>query len=53
MRHLLNTLFATLEDGYAALDGENVVICQGEQVAGRFPLHILEGIYLFSHSTGT
>lgn len=50
MRHLLNTLFVTLEDGYAALDGENVVIRQGEQVAGRFPLHILEGIYLFSYA---
>ena len=50
MRHLLNTLFVTLEDGYATLDGENVVIRQGEQVAGRFPLHILEGIYLFSYA---
>lgn len=49
MRHLLNTLFVTLEDAYATLDGENIVIKQGDEVAGRFPLHILEGIYLFSY----
>ncbi|MCD8005006.1 MAG: type I-C CRISPR-associated endonuclease Cas1c [Oscillospiraceae bacterium] len=50
MRHLLNTLFVTLEDAYATLDGENVVIRQDDTVAGRFPLHILEGIYLFSYA---
>jgi CRISPR-associated protein Cas1 len=50
MKHLLNTLFVTLEDAYAALDGENVVVKQGETVAGRFPLHILENIYLFSYA---
>ena len=31
MRHLLNTLFVTIEDAYASLDGENIVIRQGEQ----------------------
>jgi CRISPR-associated protein Cas1 len=50
MKKLLNTLFVTLEDGYAALDGENVVIKQGETVVRRFPLHILERIFLFSYS---
>ena len=50
MRHLLNTLFVTLEDAYAALDGENIVVKQGDNVAGRFPLHILESIYLFSYA---
>lgn len=50
MRKLLNTLFVTKEDAYAALDGENVVIRQGEEVLGRFPLHILESIYLFSYA---
>ncbi len=49
MRKLLNTLFVTKEDAYAALDGENVVIRQGEEMIGRFPLHILEGIYLFTY----
>ena len=50
MRKLLNTLFVTKEDAYAALDGENVLIRQGEEILGRFPLHILEGIYLFSYA---
>lgn len=50
MKHLLNTLFVNLEDAYAALDGENIVIRQGEREAGRFPLHILESIYLFSYA---
>ena len=50
MRKLLNTLFVNTEDAYAALDGENVVIRKGDEVAGRFPLHILEGIYLFSYA---
>jgi CRISPR-associated protein Cas1 len=50
MKQLLNTLFVTLEDAYAALDGENVVIKQGETIAGRFPLHILESIYLFTYA---
>ena len=49
MRKLLNTLFVTREDAYAGLDGENVVIKRGDEVIGRFPLHILEGIYLFSY----
>lgn len=50
MRKLLNTLFITLEDAYAALDGENIVVRQGDRIAGRFPLHILESIYLFSYA---
>jgi CRISPR-associated protein Cas1 len=50
MRHLLNTLFVTLEDGYATLDGENIVIKQGDTPVGRYPLHILESIYLFTYA---
>ncbi len=49
MRHLLNTLFVTIEDAYATLDGENVVIRRGDETLGRFPLHILEGIFLFTY----
>ena len=49
MRRLLNTLFVNSEDAYATLEGENVVIRQGEKVAGRFPLHVVEDIYLFSY----
>lgn len=50
MRHLLNTLFVTTEDAYATLEGENIVIKTGDTVAGRFPLHILESIYLFTYA---
>ena len=50
MRKLLNTLFVTTETAYAALDGENVIIKKDEEILGRFPLHILEGIVLFSYA---
>lgn len=50
MKHLLNTLFINSEDAYASLDGENIVVKQGENVIGRFPLHILEGVYIFSYA---
>jgi CRISPR-associated protein Cas1 len=38
------------EDAYATLDGENIVIKQGENTIGRFPLHILESVYLFTYA---
>lgn len=50
MRHLLNTLFITSEDAYAALDGENVLVKKGESVAARFPLHTLQSIISFSYA---
>ena len=50
MRKLLNTLYVTTENAYASLDGENVVIKVGDEIRGRFPLHILEGIYMFSYA---
>nr|WP_297708488.1 type I-C CRISPR-associated endonuclease Cas1c [uncultured Butyrivibrio sp.] len=50
MRQLLNTLFITREEAYASLDGENIVITEKKEEIGRFPLHILEEIYLFSYS---
>lgn len=49
MRKLLNTLFVSREDAYVTLDGENVAVKQNGEVIGRFPLHILEGIYVFSY----
>ena len=49
MRHLLNTLFIQTADCYLSLDGENVVILQGEETLGRFPLHNLEAILCFSY----
>lgn len=50
MRRLLNTLFITSEDAYAALDGENVVVKKGEDIAARFPLHTLQSIISFSYA---
>ncbi len=50
MRKLLNVLYVTTEDAYATLDGDNVAIKVGDSVAARFPLHILEGIYIFSYA---
>ena len=53
MRRLLNTLFITSEDAYATLDGENIVITKQKEVAGRFPLHTLQGIICFSYAGAT
>ncbi|SDY78479.1 type I-C CRISPR-associated endonuclease Cas1c [Lachnobacterium bovis] len=50
MRKLLNVLYVTSENAYAMLDGENVVIKEKDNTLGRFPLHILEGIYIFSYA---
>ncbi len=50
MRKLLNVLYVNTEDAYATLDGENVVIKIGDDIKGRFPLHILEGICIFSYA---
>jgi CRISPR-associated protein Cas1 len=50
VKKLLNTLFITLEDAYATLDGENIVVKQGDAEVGRFPLHILESIFIFSYA---
>lgn len=49
MRQLLNTLYISSEDVYAALDGENIVLKRGEEEVNRFPLHNLQGIVSFSY----
>lgn len=49
MKKLLNTLYVTSQDGYLALDGENVVIYDNEQEHGRIPLHNLEAIVSFGY----
>ena len=49
MRKLLNTLYVTTPNAYASLDGENVVVSVDGEQLGRFPFHILEGIYLFTY----
>lgn len=49
MKKLLNTLYVTSQDGYLALDGENIVVFDGEKEVGRLPLHNLEGIISFGY----
>lgn len=49
MRKLLNTLYVMTENCYLTLDGENIVIQNGEQMLGRFPLHTLENIICFTY----
>jgi CRISPR-associated protein Cas1 len=49
VRKLLNTLFVLSEDSYLTLDGENVLVKKEGKIAGRFPLHTLEGICSFSY----
>lgn len=49
MRKLLNTLYVMTEDCYLTLDGENIVIQNGEKTLGRFPLHTLENILCFTY----
>ena len=50
MKKLLNTLFVLSEDAYLTLDGENAVVKRGDDEAGRFPLHTLEGIFCFTYA---
>lgn len=49
MIKLLNTLYVMTEDCYLTLDGENIVIQDGEKTLGRFPLHTLENIICFTY----
>ena len=49
MKKLLNTLYVTSSDSYLSLDGENVVILDGEKELGRIPLHNLEVIVSFGY----
>lgn len=50
MRRLLNTLYITSEESYLALDGENVIVKKGEEIAARFSLHTLEAIITFAYA---
>ena len=53
MKRLLNTLYVIREDSYLRLEGENVIVQQGDTVAARFPLHTLESIVCFSYPGAT
>lgn len=50
MRKLLNTLYVTTPEAYLALDGENVLVQQGNEELLRVPLHNLEGIVTFGYT---
>ena len=49
MKKLLNTLYITSSASYLALDGENVVVWDGDGEIGRLPLHNLDGIVSFGY----
>lgn len=49
MRKLLNTLYVMTDSCYLTLDGENIVIQDGEKTLGRFPLHTLDNIICFTY----
>lgn len=49
MRQLLNTLYVTRPNAYLSLAGENIVIKEENQIIGRYPLHNIEGIVVFSN----
>lgn len=53
MRKLLNTLYVMTDSCYLTLDGENIVIQNGEKTLGRFPLHTLENIICFTYKGAT
>jgi len=49
MKQLLNTLFVLTPETYLTLDGENIVILNGEETVGRYPLHLFESIQYFGY----
>ena len=49
MRKMLNTLYVTTEDAYAALNGENIEIRLPNDDKRAIPLHLLENIVLFTY----
>lgn len=53
MRKLLNTLYVMTESCYLTLDGENIVIQNGENILARFPLHTLENVVCFTYKGAT
>lgn len=53
MRKLLNTLYVMTESCYLTLEGENIVIIDGEKTLGRFPLHTLENVVCFTYKGAT
>ncbi|MDR2866928.1 MAG: CRISPR-associated endonuclease Cas1 [Methanomassiliicoccaceae archaeon] len=50
MKKLGNTLYILSSDTYVSKDGENLVITQDEKERGRFPIHLMESVVLFTYS---
>lgn len=44
MKKMLNTLYISSPDGYLSLDGENIVVLDGNTEIGRVPLHNFESV---------
>jgi len=49
MKKLLNTLYVTSSNRYLSLDGENIVVLDGDNEIGRIPLHNLQGVVTFGY----
>ncbi|NLF42075.1 MAG: type I-C CRISPR-associated endonuclease Cas1 [Bacteroidales bacterium] len=49
MKKLLNTLYVTSSNRYLSLDGENIVVLDGDNEVGRVPLHNLQGVVTFGY----
>ena len=50
MKKLLNTLYITTPEAYAALDGENIVVLKDDATIGRVPLHNLEAVVCMNYT---
>lgn len=46
---MLNTLYVTSSNRYLSLDGENIVVLDGDNEVGRIPLHNLQGVVTFGY----
>jgi len=49
LKKLLNTLYVTSSNRYLSLDGENIVVLDGDNEVGRVPLHNLQGVVTFGY----
>lgn len=50
MRMLQNTLYVLRPKAYLSLEGENILVEEGREAIGRFPLHNLEGVVAFGYT---
>ena len=50
MKTILNTIYITNPNRYLSLDGENVVILEGNEEIGRTALHRISGIITFGYA---